>query len=73
MVWFYCSAVLYVIVTHLDVSLIDSFLENQCFVNKHCFMPSWCVCNWYGISEKLAVIQRKKFLGFIVVLYFTLL
>ena len=32
MAWFYCSSVLYVILEHFYMNLIESFLENQCFL-----------------------------------------
>ena len=37
---FYGSSVLYIVLKHFYVNLIDSFWESQCFFDKHCFRPS---------------------------------
>ena len=49
MAWFYCNSVLYVVLEHFYVNLIESFWENQCFFDKHRFRAKLVLLQmiWY--------------------------
>ena len=66
-----CNSVLYVVLEHFYLNLMDSFWKNQCFFDKHCFQAKLVLLQMIWFFWKTSSYSLAKWLGSSVVLYFT--